>query len=176
MQNALLYTEKKQETRERPQAAPLLLPSLRSPEEDFAALDQLIRAAGELGGGLLETIGRAPESLPGLVSSLRHYQDGGGAHALPGLDDRSYLALWAVSEHDRRRSAQLLAEAAAKERSMWATLKGEEDAEQTTPQLPPADADRRTLYAWRRWRRLAAPLLRPGDIIVPNAPPEDDDL
>ncbi len=88
------------------------------------------------------------------------------------LDDRSYLALWAVSEYQVRRSDRLLAEAAARERSMWAALKGEEESAAETPPGSPAP-DRRTAYAWQCWRRLAAPLLLASDVIVPNAAPAE---
>ena len=152
-------------------ASPLLLPGGRGPEEDFLAIDQLVRAAGELGAGFLGRPGRTPESLPGLTSAIRGYQPGSPGRPAPVLDDRSYLALWAVTEHQARQNDRLLAEAAARERSMWAALKGEEtDDEEVVPQLPPPEPDRRAVYAWRCWRRLAGPLLLATDIIVPNAP------
>lgn len=154
---------------------PLLLPDLTNPEQDFAAIDQLVRSAGELGAGLLNLSRDLPESLPALTGAITHYsQTENTAKTGPLLDDRSYLALWTVNEYQARRSQALLAEAAARERAMWAALKGEEEnfsapIAESDP-LPEEEADPRTAYAWRCWRRLAEPLLMPSDIILPTAP------
>lgn len=155
--------------------APLLLPDLVNPEHDFAAIDQLVRSAGELGAGLLNLSRDLPESLPALTGAIANYSPAEKmAKTGPLLDDRSYLALWAVNEYQARRSQTLLAEAADRERAMWAALKGEEEtasdsiAESDPP--PEEEADPRTAYAWHCWRRLAGPLLRPSDIILPTAP------
>ena len=157
-------------------ASPLLLPDVRGPEEDFLAIDQLVRTAGELGAGLLGLPGRAPESLPGLTSAIRGYHQSSPGQPAPVLDDRSYLALWAVTEHQARQNDRLLAEAAAKERSMWAALKGEEPGyEEEAGQVRPSEPDRRTVYAWQCWRRLAGPLLLDTDIIAPNAPMDENE-
>ena len=157
-------------------SSPLLLPDVRNAEEDFAAIDQLVSIAGELGTGLLGLPGRTPESLPGLTSAIRGYCPSRSSDQPgPVLDDRSYLALWAVTEYQARQSDRLLAEAAARERSMWAALKGEEaDIAEKPDPLPPSEPDRRTVYAWRGWRRLALPLLLTSDVIVPNAPTSEE--
>lgn len=159
--------------------APLLLPDMVSPEHDFAAIDQLVRTAGELGAGMLNLSRDLPDSLPALTGAIVNYpavkkasEEAGG----PLLDDRSYLALWAVNEHQARQSQALLDEAAARERAMWAALKGEAvpapPIKEEDP--PPAEeADPRTVYAWRCWHRLAAPLLQPSDLILPTAPAAD---
>lgn len=162
---------------DRANASPLLLPDVRTPEEDFAAIDQLVRTAGELGAGVLGLPGRVPESLPGLAGTIRDYHQGLPDKPGPVLDDRSYLALWAATEYQARQSERLLAEAAVKERSMWAALKGEESeaAEEGLDYGQAQEPDRRTVYAWRCWQRLAAPLLRESDLIVPNAPTVEED-
>lgn len=168
-----LYLARRLPSADRKTARPLMLPDLRSPEEDFAAVDQLVRAAGELGTGLLGLPGRTPESVPGLAGAIRGYHQGPEGEPGPVLDDRSYLALWAATEHQARENERLLAEAAAKERSMWAALKGEEGPppeEVSASGRAPEEADRRTVYAWRCWRRLAGPWLLDSDVIVPNAP------
>lgn len=154
--------------------APLLLPDLVDPEQDFAAVDQLVRSAGELGAGLLNLSRDLPESLPALTGAIANYSPVEKT-TKPGplLDDRAYLALWAVSEYQARSSQSLLAEAAARERAMWAALKGEEEiAFASIAEFPPPEEEAypRTAYAWRCWRRLAEPLLRPSDVILPTAP------
>ncbi len=158
--------------------APLLLPDAVSPERDFAAIDQLLRQAETLGAAVLSLDRRIPESVPALAGALRDYRPDPGQPTetvapQPILDDRSYLALWAATEYLARQSRDLLAEAAAREQAMWAALKGEEP-EPALPSPPPdGEPDRRAAYAWRCWRRLAAPLIRPADIIVPTAPAAD---
>lgn len=154
--------------------SPLLLPDVVSPERDFAAVDQLLRQAETLGAAVLSLDRRTPESVPGLAGALRAYHPGAvppleGASPQPILDDRSYLALWAATEYLARQSRNLLAETAVQEQAMWAALKGEEPALPPQP-YPDDEPDRRAAYAWRCWRRLAAPLLRPTDIIIPTAP------
>ena len=157
-----------------PDAAPLPLPGLNEPERDFAALDQLLSQASQLGAGFLTLDRRDPESRPALTGALRHYPPQPSATG-PLLDDRSYLALWTATEYQARQSESLLAEAEASERAMWAALKGEDDqlAAPLTGPIPPAPANGRAVYAWKCWRRLAGPLLTPNDIIVPTAPEED---
>ena len=164
----------------RTSASALLLPDVREPEEDFAALDQLVHTTRELGAGLLGLPGGTPESLPGLTAAIRGYsQMGISDKPGPVLDDRSYLALWAVTEYQARQGELLLAETMAKEQAMWAALKGEADeaAEPGFACIPSSEPDSRTFYAWQCWRRLAAPLLLESDIIVANAarPPEAED-
>lgn len=159
--------------------APLLLPDLLSPERDFAAIDQLVKTAAELGAGLLHLSRDLPDSLPALSGAIANYSAARPAPPTgPILDDRSYLALWAVNEYQARQSRSLLAEAAAREEAMWAALKGEEapaegSGRDDDPPPPAEEADPRTAYAWRCWRRLAAPLLSPADIILPTAPPAE---
>ncbi len=157
---------------------PLLLPDLTDPERDFAAIDQLIRKAAEMGAGFLALIGRPPESLAEVRGALRHYSPEEKTAPAPALDDRSYLALWAATEYQARQSRDLLAETARRQKAMWAALKGEEaEPAPGALQAPPdgtGEPDRRAAYAWRCWRRLAAPLLRPSDILIPTAPGPDD--
>ncbi|UQZ89366.1 hypothetical protein C4J81_09215 [Deltaproteobacteria bacterium Smac51] len=152
---------------------PLLLPDWADTETDFKAIDQLNSMASQMGAGLLNLAGDSPESLPALLTSIRAYQGmEAGKPGGPALDDRSYLALWAISEYQTRQSEALLAEARASEKKMWAALKGEEephDPSETRLDHPASEPDRRTLYAWQVWRRLAGPLLRPADVIVPTA-------
>lgn len=160
-------------------ARPLLLPDLADPERDFAAIDQLVKAAGQLGAGLLSLDRGTPESLPALTEAIAGYGRSAGPEAAgPLLDDRSYLALWAANEYQAGQSRDLLAEAAARQEAMWADLKGLTDDDDDPlptaaidcfPEIP----DARSAYAWRCWRRLAAPLLRPSDRIVPTAAEED---
>jgi|GEM_PF-1958128 len=154
---------------------PLLLPDLVSPEHDFAVIDQLVKAAGESGAGLITLNRDRPNGWVSLAEAIAHYVPAADTpRAGPILDDRSYLALWAVSEFQASRSNALLAEAAIGERAMWAALKGEESVpEPVLPdnnQFPAAEPDPRAVYAWRCWRRLAAPLIKPGDVILPTAP------
>lgn len=152
-------------------AAPLLLPDARSPEHDFAAIDQLVKTAGELGAGFLSLRAEGSDNFAALTSSILHGA-GGTPVGGPILDDRSYLALWTVSEYHVRQSDRLLAEAAERERAMWAALKGEGDGSGSVserPDYPGDDTGRRAAYAWRCWRRLAGPLLIEADIIIPTA-------
>ncbi len=173
----LYLTRRLSVTRDPDGPEPLLLPGRLDPEADFAALDQLARRAGELGAGFVNLDRRTPESVPALAEALTRYRPGGPASEAaepsgPLLDDRSYLALWAITEYQARQGEGLLAEAAARERAMWAALKGEEPAAapSSNSSSPAGEPDRRTAYAWRCWRRLAAPLLTPSDLIVPTAP------
>lgn len=150
---------------------PLLLPDAADAETDFQAIDQLNMRASQLGAGLFSLAADSPESLPALLGSIRSYR--GEEKPGPALDDRAYLALWAINEHQRRQSEALLAEARIKEKEMWAALKGEEVPSPPSParlERPLPEPDRRALYAWRAWRRLAAGLLGPDDLLVPTAP------
>lgn len=156
--------------------APLLLPDLVNPEHDFAAIDQLAKTVGELGAAALHLSRDLPDSLPSLTGAIANYP---GPKKYPPtgpiLDDRSYLALWAINEYQARQTRSLLIEAAAREEAMWAALKGEADFagadgnpgdDFTSPEEVAAP---RTAYAWRCWRRLAGPLMTPADIILPTA-------
>ncbi|MDR1045822.1 MAG: hypothetical protein LBP33_12030 [Candidatus Adiutrix sp.] len=151
---------------------PLILPGVESPGRDFLALDQLVQKAGDLGAGFLSLSRRTPESLPALSRAVRSYPEASPpAPAGPVLDDRSYLALWAVTEWQRRAGEELLNRAAASQRAMWAALKGEAETDLPARTAPaPEEPDRRGAYAWQCWRRLAAPLMRPGDRLAPTAP------
>jgi len=156
--------------------APLLLPDLLSPEQDCAAIDQLVKTAGELGAAVLNLSRKVPDSLPALTGAIANYPAAKKTLlAGPLLDDRSYLALWAVNEYQARQTRSLLDEAAVRQEAMWAALKGETEAAGGGNDFPPpaAEADPRTAYAWRCWRRLAEPLLTPADIILPTAPPAE---
>ncbi|MDR0881165.1 MAG: hypothetical protein LBP55_01270 [Candidatus Adiutrix sp.] len=155
---------------------PLLLPDQHSPEYDFAALDQLAQKAAELGAGYLGLDGRIPESQPALATAIAHYQPGQSTPrpGLPRLDDRAYLALWSITEHQTWQSDRLLAETAAHEKAMWAELRGGEPDDLAEPDL--AAPERETISrspgplaarAWECWHRLAAPILAPSDIIIP---------
>jgi len=155
-----------------PQA--ILLPDRQSPELDFAAIDQLSTMAAELGTGFLGLSRSRPESLPGLVSAIENYGAAETGPAAPVLDDRSYLALWAIAEYQTRRSRELLDRAAASEKAMWAALKGEDEPAgfPAAGDLSPSDQepDRRAAYAWQCWQRLAAPILIEDDVIIPAIP------
>ena len=153
---------------ERAAADPVLLPDLTNPDRDFAAIDQLVRSAGELGAGILSLRPNDPDSFADLTSAILRGQGRSGG---PILDDRSYLALWTSSEFQVERSRRLLARAAERERAMWAALKGEgEPSPAPSVSPPPAETDRRAAYAWQCWRRLVGPLLGPDDILIPTAP------
>ena len=152
---------------------PLLLPDLTTPEQDFAAIDQLATTVGELGAGVLALSRRTPESVPGLAAAIGHYREAADVPASPVLDDRSYLALWAINEYRTYQSNRFLAEAKVKEKAMWAALKGEDASFSAAPLSAPVDEpepDSRTIYAWGCWQRLAGPLLNSTDIIIPSAP------
>jgi hypothetical protein len=150
-----------------PAVAPLWLPG-EAEGLTLAALDQLADRAGHQGAGLWPLLGPPAESPSSLAAAIRRPKAEPAPRPL--LSDRAYLALWTLAECQAAAGAEILAEASLKERAMWAALKGEE----ATPPPPPAEAasgpDRRAAYAWRCWRRLAAPLLRPGDLILPTVP------
>jgi len=148
--------------------APLMLPT--DPEDlALAALDQLADRAGRQGAGLWPLLVPPPEGPSALAEAIR--RPAAPAAPRPLLSDRAYLALWTLAERQAEAGAELLAEAARKERAMWAALKGEEDAPPPlAASTPTGEPDRRAAYAWQCWRRLAAPLLRPGDLILPTAP------
>ncbi len=150
--------------------APFLLPDAADAETDFKAIDQLSALAAQPGAGLFSLAAESPESLPALLGSIRSYR--GEEKPKPVLDDRAYLALWAINEHQRRQNEALLAEARFQEKKMWAALKGEEAPAPAAPDRSEGapEPDRRALYAWRAWRRLAAGLLGPDDLLVPTAP------
>jgi len=154
-------------------AAPLMLPA-DSEELTLAALDQLADRAGRQGANLWPLLVPPAESPSSLASAIR--RPAAPTAPRPLLSDRAYLALWTLTEFQAAAGAELLDEAARKERAMWAALKGEEAAQPPTP--APAlegEPDRRAAYAWLCWRRLAAPLLKPGDLILPTAPEFLDD-
>jgi hypothetical protein len=140
-----------------------------SPEHlSLAALDQLADRAGRQGAGLWPLL-VPPEAGPSaLASAIRH--PAAAAAPRPLLSDQAYLALWTLTEHQAAAGAGILAEAARKEQAMWAALKGEDPSPPPTAEQPAETPDRRAAYAWRCWRRLAAPLLKPGDLILPTAP------
>jgi hypothetical protein len=143
------------------------------PEDlSLAALDQLAERAGRQGANLWPLL-VPPEAGPSaLASAIR--RPAAAAAPRPLLSDQAYLALWTLTEHQAAAGAELLAEAARKERAMWAALKGE-DASPPPAAAPPAEEpDRRAAYAWRCWRHLAAPLLEPGDLILPTAPEDSE--
>ncbi|GHV56377.1 hypothetical protein FACS189460_1050 [Deltaproteobacteria bacterium] len=149
--------------------APLLLPA-ESGEPDLAALDQLVSQAGTLGAGLLNLL-NPPSGPTALASAIRRRAPAAAQPSEPLLSDRAYLALWSLTEYQAARGDELLAEAARKERAMWAALRGEPAAEPPPPSGPPAgEPDRRAAYAWRCWRRLAALVLRPDDRLIPTVP------
>jgi hypothetical protein len=144
-----------------------------SPENlNLAALDQLADRAARQGAGLWPLLA-PPEPGPSALASAIRRPPAAPAAPRPLLSDQAYLALWTLAEHQAAAGAELLAEAVRKEQAMWAALKGEE-ASPPPPAPTPAPAgepdDRRAAYAWQCWRRLAAPLLRPGDLIIPTAP------
>jgi hypothetical protein len=151
--------------------APLLLPAGPG-EPDLAALDQLVSRAETLGAGLLNLEG-PPPGPTALAEAIR--RPAPAPPPEPLLSDRAYLALWSLTEYQAALGDELLAEAARKERAMWAALKGETASETPPPAGPPAglpagEPDRRAAYAWRCWRRLAATVLRPGDYIITTVP------
>jgi hypothetical protein len=131
----------------------------------LAALDQLADRAGRQGAGLWPLLVPPAESFGALASAIR--RPAPTPRPRPLLSDRAYLALWTLAELQVAAGEEMLAEAARKERAMWAALKGEETAPPPLPAASPAtEPDRRAEYAWLCWRRLAAPLLRPDDYIV----------
>jgi hypothetical protein len=141
------------------------------PAEDLtlAALDQLAERAGRQGAALWPPLVPPPDGPGALAAAIRN--PAAPPRPRPLLGDRAYLALWTLAEHQAAAGKELLAETARKEQAMWAALKGEEGDPTLPPAAPPAgEPDRRAVYAWRCWRRLAAPILRPGDLILPTAP------
>jgi len=145
--------------------APLMPPA--SPEDlSLAALDQLADRVGRQGAGLWSLLVPPEPGPSALASAIR--RPAAPAAPRPILSDQAYLALWTQAEHLAATGAELLAEAARKEQAMWAALKGEEVGPPPTP-APAGEPDyRRAAYAWQCWRRLAAPILRPDDLIWPN--------
>lgn len=152
---------------------PILLPDLLGPEEDFLTLDQLAVKASQLGSGLLNLGGGPDDGLFALISGIRDYSGRKKeAGENPILDDRAYLALWAVSELRALESDKAMAEAQARQKAMLAALKGEDEADGGQPNEPawpirPAESSARAAYAWQCWHRLAKPFLRDSDQIVP---------
>ncbi len=148
---------------------PILLPDQKDAESDFRAIDQLAGMAASLGAGFISLTPDSPESLPALLSGIRSGQASPKSGA-PILDDRAYLALWAITEHETRQSEAILRGAQASENRMWAALKGEEPSSSPErPGQPAPEPDRRALYAWRAWRRLAEGILTADDVITPTA-------
>jgi len=147
--------------------APLMLPA-DSEDLTLAALDQLADRAGSQGANLWPLLVPPAESPSALAAAIR--RPTASSAPRPLLSDRGYLALWTLTEFQAATGAELLAEAARKEQAMWAALKGEEAAPPSPPASRPEEPDRRAAYAWRCWRRLAAPILLPDDLIFPTVP------
>ena len=147
--------------------APLMLPA--DPEDlTLAALDQLADRAASQGAGLWPLLTPPADGSRALASAIR--RPTAPAPPRPLLSDRVYLALWTLTERQTAAGEELLAEAGRKEQAMWAALKGEEAPSPLPTGEPAKEPDRRTAYAWLAWRRLASPLLKPGDLIIPTAP------
>jgi hypothetical protein len=84
----------------------------------------------------------------------------------PILDDRSYLALWSLAEHQNSQNEAILAQARLQEQKMWAALRGEDFCPPSPGEnMPAPEPNARTLYAQKAWKRLAAEILGPDDII-----------
>jgi len=145
--------------------APLMPPA--NPEDlNLAALDQLADRAGRQGAGLWPLLVPPEPGPSALASAIR--RPAAPAATRPLLNDQAYLALWTLAEHLAATGEELLAEAARKEQAMWAALKGEKASPPLPGPPPAAGPDRRAAYAWQCWRRLAAPILRPDDLVCPN--------
>jgi len=145
--------------------APLMLPA--GPEDlSLAALDQLADRARCQGAALWPLLVPPEPGPSALAAAIR--RPAAPAAPRPLLSDPAYLALWTLARHLAATGAELLAEAARKEQAMWAALKGEEASPPSPAPAPADEPDRRADYAWQCWRRLAAPLLGPGDLIVAN--------
>jgi hypothetical protein len=147
-------------------AAPLMLPA-DTESLTLAALDQLADRAGREGAGLWPLLIPPTPGPSALAAAIRNPA---ARDVRPLLSDRAYLALWTIAECQTATGEELLAKTARKERAMWAALKGEEEPPPPPTSTPANEPDQRTDYAWRCWRRLAAPLMRPGDIVLPTAP------
>ena len=156
---------------------PLLMKDVLDPERDFLLIDQLAGQASQLGAGVLNLGAGRPEGLRTLIDGISAYDSGRSrdcAEGRPLLDDRSYLALWAISEFRALESDQALAEAAYRQKDMWALLKGENQVEgdcadkasTDVANWPPSEADHRALYAWKCWQRLAVGLIDDLDRII----------
>jgi hypothetical protein len=147
--------------------APLMLPA--DPEDlTLAALDQLADRAGRQGANLWPLLLPPAEGPSALAAAIRCPTAPPAPRPL--LSDRAYLAFWTLTEYQAATGAEQLAAAARKEQAMWAALKGEEAAPPSLPASRPEEPDRRAAYAWRCWHRLAAPLIRPDDFIIPTVP------
>ena len=148
--------------------SPLMLPADLE-DLSLAALDQLADRAGRQGAGLWPLLVPPTDGSRALAAAIR--RPAAPSPPQPLLSDRAYLALWTLNEHRAATGAELLAEAGRKEKAMWAALKGEEVSFAPLPVGEPAEEpDQRTAYAWICWRRLAMPLLKPGDLIIPTVP------
>lgn len=154
---------------------PLLLPDVLDPERDFLVIDQLAGSASQLGAGVLNLEAGRLESLPTLVEGIANYGSGQrDSVGSPLLDDRSYLALWAISEFRAWESDQAMAAAASRQKNMWALLKGEEAENDLGAEMSPLsdeaerpfEADSRAVYAWKCWQRLASGLISDSDQII----------
>lgn len=147
---------------------PILLPNVRDAETDYKAIAQLNTMAAQLGANFFSLASDSPETLPHILGNIRAYQAPAKAPA-PILDDRAYLALWAIGEYQRRETEALLAQARLQEQKMWAALKGEDFSPKSDPNsAPPAaeEPDQRTLYAFRVWQRLAEDILTADDTVI----------
>ena len=106
---------------------PLLLPDVADPERDYLYLDQLAQRSAQLGAGTLDLNFNQAEGLFALRDDIRDYASSAGDKPAAGplLDDRSYLALWAVSEFRSLESDEALARARLSQETMLASLQGE---------------------------------------------------
>lgn len=170
-------------------AKSLLLPDVADPERDFLYLDQLAQRSAQLGAGAVDLNFTQAEGLSSLLSDIRSYTSPQEQPAgQPLLDDRSYLALWAVSEFRALESDLALAQAQARQSDLLASIQGEnlgeydELAENRQPEqsvsgsilndrltiFPLREADSRAVYAWKCWRRLTWGLISDSDQIIPT--------
>jgi hypothetical protein len=133
------------------------------PEGFPAALAALAEAARDAA---------SPSSRPPLfdvqTGALRGEILAGGRPAAPGKGanlDHLLLALWSAADSQRREAEAILAKALSSRQSLLAALAGEdqEDDEGAQVQVPPPPEP--PLWAARAFLRLAAPVLRPGDLL-----------
>ena len=107
-------------------AKSLLLPDVADPERDFLYLDQLAQRSAQLGAGAVDLNFTQAEGLSSLLSDMRGYTSPKEQPAgQPLLDDRSYLALWAVIEFRALARDLALAQDQARAHEVLASLPGE---------------------------------------------------